>query len=179
MISRRHALLGVTALTGLSGCSLFTTTTTNGVTTVTINVAALTAYGQAFINGASLIGSLPGIATSPVGLIIVGLAPVVSADLAAFSKAANGALTLSFDSTSIPNAIQSLLKDGQALATDAQAALGAVAGTALTTAQTYFNAVQTVVALFNAALASAGVAAAPLTPMTEAEALATLKVMHP
>jgi hypothetical protein len=173
---RRHVLLGTTAL-GLAGCSAITSTTTNGVTTYTVNVAEITAWGQAFANGATMIGGLPGLLGTPIGLGIVAVSAVVKADLTAFAATAGSQLTLTFDSTSVPAAVNSLLGDGKTLLTDAAGALGNVASTVITTAQTYVSAVQTVVSLLSAAIGAQLAGAVPgAVPMSEATALSVLKV---
>jgi hypothetical protein len=102
----------------------------------------------------------------------------VVADLQALAGVAGAQTTLSFDSTSIPTAVNSLLKDGQTLLTDAQLALSKVAQTSVTAALTYINAISTLVSLFEAELNAAPPVGATLkaSPMTEPQALKTLKV---
>jgi hypothetical protein len=174
---RRWVLFAAAATAALSGCGAISTTTTGGVTTLTINVAQLNAWGQAFSNGAKLISGLPGILGTPAGLAIFAITTAAASDLAAFNVAAGGSVSLKFDRTSIPAAVQSLANDGQTLLTDSVGALGNVATTAMTTAQTYVSAVQALVSLFQAALGVAPVAAMRgATPMSEAHALATLNV---
>lgn len=163
--------------TALNGCGAITSNTTGGVTTLTVNVTQLNAWGQAFASGAKLIAGLPGIAGTAAGIAILAVATAVGTDLAAFNKVAGGSVSLSFNSTSIPAAVQSLANDGQTLLADASGALVNVATTAMTNAQTYINAVQTIVSLFQAELSAAPVGAAlKATSMTEATALATLGV---
>ena len=169
-ISRR-TLLRTSALgsvAALAACGVVSSTTSNGVTTITVNVAQVAAWGAAIKNGAALIAGLPGIAGTPQGAVVMAIVAVVTADLAAFSTAAGGSVSLTFNSTSVPAAVSSLL-------TDAQGALGNVGATVLATAQTYVAAVQTIVALFESALGSTAVgASAP--KMTEAQALTVLGV---
>ena len=176
-ISRR-TLLRTSALgsvAALAACGVVSSTTSNGVTTITVNVAQVAAWGAAIKNGAALIAGLPGVAGTPQGAVVMAIVAVVTADLAAFSTAAGGSVSLTFNSTSVPAAVSSLLTDGKTLLTDAQGALGNVGATVLATAQTYVAAVQTIVALFEAALGSTAVgAAAP--KMTEAQALTVLGV---
>lgn len=177
----RRALLRSSALVpvaaALAACGAVTETTTNGVTTVTVNVAQIDAWGRAFANGAKLIAGLPGLSGTATGLGISAVAAVVEADLAAFDKASGGSVSLAFNSTSVPAAVASLLADGKTLATDAAGALGNVASTAVQTAQTYIIAVETVVSLFQAAVGSIAVGAAVGgTRMSEAQALTALGV---
>lgn len=180
-ISRRTTLLRTAAIlpvAALAACGVFTSTTTNGVTTITINVAQVNAWGAAFINAAALVSGLPGIAGTPAGLAIVAVGAVAKTDLAAFTATAGASVSLTFDKTSAPAAIQSLLTDGQTLLTDAQGALGSVAPASLGSAQTYVAAIQTIVSLFTAAMGvSASTAKVSATaPMSEANALASLGV---
>lgn len=181
-LSRRAALRGtalsVAALALLTRCGAVTENTTNGVTTITVNTAQINAWGQAFVNASKLVASLPGITGTTTGVAILAVGTVVGADLTAFNTAAKGSLSLTFNSTSIPAAVTSILTDGSTLLTDSKAALSDVAATATTTAQTYIDAVETVVSLFQAAVGSVAVGAAlgATSKMTEAQALATLKV---
>lgn len=165
------AIPAVGALALLTGC---TSTTTNGVTTVTINVAQANAWGQALLNATSLVTSLPGVVGTPPALAISAIEPLISADLTAFNTAANGQLVLTYDRSTPASAVTSLAADGQKLVSDVQAAIGTVASGQLQTAQTYLAAVKTIVSLFQAAAGSVTAAAAP-GGMTEAQALAVLK----
>ena len=95
-------------------------------------------------------------------------------DLAAFDAATNGQLVLTFDATSVPASITSILDDGRAVLTAIQTALPqtAIIGTVLDAV----NAVKTIVMLFEALLPSFGAVAASRAPMSEAQALAVLGV---
>lgn len=175
ILTRRSALRGTTALTAstlLPGCDPVTTTTTNGVTTTTINVADLDNWGTAFINAASLLAPFLG----PVGTTILAIGTVAKTDLAAVDSAAGGSLSLSFNSTSVPAAVSSLLADGQKIVSTVTSAVtnGTVSALAAQ-AQTYLTAAQTIVSLFSAALGLASAASAA-PKMTEAAALAALGV---
>lgn len=180
-ISRR-AFLGTSALTaaglGLAGCGAVTSTTTNGVTTININVAQFDSWFTAFDNGANLILGLTGISATPTGAAIVAVGAMLAADLKAFDTATKGQTTLTFDSTAIPAAVQSLLTDGSTLLADAQAAVTGVAATDVATAQNYLNALETIWSLvqaqFGSLMVGAPLRAAPR--MSEAQALAVLRV---
>jgi hypothetical protein len=179
----RRQLLRTSALAAcaatLAACDAFTTTTdpTTGVKTLSVNVAKLDAYGQAFINGASLLLSLPGISTLPAAAAITAILLVLKADLATFDASAAGNVTLSFDASSVPAAIQSVLTDGKTLLTDARNVVGTAEAAAISTAQIYVDAISTVVALFAAEIGQMTVgAAAGSVPMTESRALAVLGV---
>lgn len=159
----------------VGGCSIFTTTTTNGVTTVTLNVAKINQYAQAFASGVATVLGVPGVSV----LLGVYLAPfqaienAVVMDIAAFNAATGGSATLTFDATSVPASINSLIADGKSILTTIQTALPqtAIIGTLMDAV----NAVQTIYDLFVALLPSTTVSAA-LPPMTEAKALAVLGV---
>jgi hypothetical protein len=172
----RRSFLRTSALApliaGLAACGVVTTTTTNGVTSLTINVAQLNNWGQAFINMATLLAPLIG----PVGVTVLTIGTVAKADLTAVDAAAGGSLSLSFDSTSVPAVISSLLADGQKIVSTVGAGVTSGAISALSAeAQTYLTAGETILSLFSAALGS--VAASASTPrMTEASALAALRV---
>ena len=177
-IIHRRALLGASALLPLAACGIVTTTTTNGVTTITVNVARVDAWAQAGANAATLIADLPGIAATPASVAILGIVALVKLDAGAFDKAANGQTVLTFDANSVPASIASLASDARTLLGDARAALPNVASTAMNDAQTYVNAVQTLVSLFDATVGGVKVGAVP-APMTEAQALAVLGVKAP
>jgi hypothetical protein len=164
---------------GLAGCGAISSNTTNGVTTLTVNVPQLNAWGQAFSNGAMLIAGLPGISATPVGILLGVVSGSVLADLQSLASTAGTATVLTFDSTSVPTAVNSLLNDGKTLLADAKTALGSVGQASLTTANTYIAAIQTLVSLFQAQLIVAPTTAAALkasAPMAETQALKTLKV---
>lgn len=168
---RRTILLATAALLPLAGCGIFSTNTTNGVTTVTLNVANAEAWGNAFINAATLISSLAGVAGTAAGTAIAATGATAKTDLATFVAQAGSQVTLIFDTTSVPAFVTSLLGDGQTLS---GLAGGVITSTSTTVAQSYLTALQTIVALFQAAVSTTA-AAAPMK-MTQAQALATLRV---
>lgn len=170
----RRLLLSASALIPVAACGIVSTNTTNGVTTLTVDVAQVSAWGQAFANAALLISGLPGVAGTSVGTLIAGVSVTAKTDLAAFTTFAGNNVSLSFNSTSVPAAISSLLADGQTLLVDAGGVTG-LSSSVATTAQTYIDAISTLVALFQGALSS-GVAAAMAPKMTEAQALMALGV---
>lgn len=174
MISRRKLLstsvLGGAAL--VAGCT--TSTDPNGVKTVTLNVAAADAWGQALLNSVGLLVVLPGIAGTPAALAIAAVKPMIAADIAAFDKAANGKLTFTFDPTSTSTGFNSLLTDAGTLLNDVQAAVPQATGAAAQTAQEYLAAITTIVSLIKAAASTT--AAAPASGMSEAQALNVLGV---
>src|ERR1035437_2141456 len=150
-ISRRAMLLSATPL-ALAGCGIITTTTTNGVTTISINVAKVDGWAQAFVNAGNLIYGLPGVAglLGPIGGVVQIVVKMVAADVMAFDKSAGGVTDLTFDATSIPAALNSILADGRKLLATVQGAMpqiGAINGVA-----SYANALALVVSVVEAAL---------------------------
>jgi hypothetical protein len=173
--TRRIALLSAASLLALAGCSAVTSTTTNGVTTITVNVADINAWAQAFLNGATFLLALPGVAALPAASLIGLALAAVKTDLAAFDSAAGGNVTLTFNSTSIPAAIKSVLTDGRTLLSDAAGVPGAVPATVQATASEYVQALETVVSTFAAAVGQI-TAGAALGAMPIATALSVLRV---
>lgn len=170
----RRTLLSGLPLAALAAC---TTSTTGSITTVTVNVAQVDAWAQAFENAGNLILGLPGMNTALGGsgpIISVAIAAVAT-DVAAFDKATAGSATYSFDKTSVPSMLLSILTDGRSILTTAQAALGTASKTG--TVATYINALATIVSLFEATVGVMPAAAIMgAKPMSEADALAALKV---
>lgn len=177
MYISRRAILGTSALlpaAALVGCGIVTTTKVNGVTTITVNVAQINAWAQAFGNGAAMVAGLPGIVGTPAGAAIAAISALVKVDAAAFNTAAAGSLTLTFNATSVPASIQSIVTDGQTLLNATKAAIPQVPAAAATLANTYLNAIATLVSLAEAAITTK--VGTPHTPMTEGAALAVLRV---
>jgi uncharacterized protein YceK len=171
----RRTLLSATALLGLAGCGIVTTNTTNNVTTVTVNVAKINQYAQAFAAGVATVLGVPGV-SALMGQYLAPFTAIENAvvtDIAAFNAATGGAATLTFDASSVPASITSILNDGKNILTTIQTALPQTA--LIGTLMDAVNAVQTIVLLFEALLPAATVSA-PLLPMPEAKALAVLGV---
>lgn len=172
----RRKFLSTTAIAAAGLVAACTTSTVNGVTTVTLNTAQVNSWAQAFLNGAQLVANLPGIMGTPLGLTIAGIAPVISADVSAFNTATGGSLVLTYDRTSPVKAVDSLLADGHTLLTDALTAIPQVPATIAADAQTYLQALKTIVSLFEAALGGTTAAAVAKAPMSEGAALKALGV---
>lgn len=168
-ITRRH-ILAASAIVPIAACGIVTTTGNS----VSINVAQIDAWGQAFLNAAGLVLTLPGLAV-PYGALVTALIPVIKADLAAFDASAGGKVTLTFDASSVPAGVSSLLADGKQLLTDVTSVPGLLADGAASTANTYVQAIATIVSIFSAAVGSVSVGAAS-GGMTEGQALAVLHV---
>lgn len=169
----RRAFLGTAPAAALAGCGVITTTSAGSGTTVTVNTARADAWGQAFINAASMLAPFAG-AAAPA---ILAIGAVAKADLAAFDTASGGSLVLTFPSGSVPAKLAAVLADGQKLLAAAQADMPAKIGTE---AQTALNALATIVSTAEAVVGvSPTLAAARLSataPMSESAALKVLKV---
>ena len=166
---------GTTGATSTSRAKIIiTSTTTNGVTAITVDVAKVAAYAQALQNGARQLAGL-GIASAGFNASMLLAANVIATDAQAFSDAAGGKLVLTYDGTSIPAGLASIFADGQKILSGGTAALPQTA--IIGTVAAIFQAVQTVVGLIETFLPIA-LAATP-RPMTEAAALAVLGVKLP
>lgn len=96
----------VASLAMTAGCAV---TTTNGVTTITIEVSEIDADTTAALNIIKTIlsfTSLPAAVTSTVNLAISG----IQSALAAWDKYSQGKTSIVFDRTSVPAELQSVLK---------------------------------------------------------------------
>lgn len=191
---RSAALVGATALTAC------TVTTTNGVTTITLDVTKVKNYGQAGLNAAatvtSFLSSFPALA--PYALAITAAETALSGALSAFSSAAGSTLTISYNDATWKTRVDSILSDLDTLAAAIESALagsGAVlSSSVLSNARTAYNALATLISVFKALLgvpdAKAPVgnrmhltrdmvlvgAPVPAAGMTEAQALKALGV---
>lgn len=201
---KRHfmgcALMSVGALVAVAttpGCSV---TTTNGVTTITLDVAKVKAYGQAGLNAAatvtSFLSTFPTMA--PYALAITTAETALAGALSAFSSAAGSTLTISYDDASWKTRVDSILTDLDTLAAAIESAIAGSGSTLSTSviadAKTADNALATIIIVFKVLLgvsdakAPAGTrmrvtrdmllvgAPVPATGMTEAQALAALGV---
>ncbi|MDE2342903.1 MAG: hypothetical protein KGL63_05840 [Betaproteobacteria bacterium] len=180
MLNRR-SLLRASALTfpaiALAACTI---STVNGVTTLTISVAQVVAWGTAFDNVAKTVAGLPGIPAA-VSASATALAITIASNLAAFHKAAGSNVNLTFDRTSVPAVINSLLADGKTLLADLQGVLTGVAQADAAMVQEYINAISTLVSVFEAALGSVAAKVAikaGTVPMTEGAALLVCGVTY-
>ena len=171
-MNRRSLLAGVPLLGALAGCSLFTSTTTNGVTTITMDVARADTFAQALISGLSQLALLP-MVPLPYQAAFTQISGMIATDIAAFDKASGGKVVLTFDSTSIPKGVESVISDAQSILTTIAAALPqtALVGTVLQ----IVSAVKTIVLLLEAmvpplvpASASRAMGAIPLMPVADA-----------
>ena len=191
---RSAALVGATALTAC------TVTTTNGVTTITLDVAKVKNYGQAGLNAAatvtSFLSSFPALA--PYALAIKAAETALSGALSAFSSAAGSTLTISYNDASWKTRVDSILSDLDTLAAAIESAIAGsgsvLSSSVLSNARTAYNALATLISVFKALLGVADAKApvgsrlrvtrdmvllgapVPATGMTEAQALTALGV---
>ncbi|OUI88477.1 hypothetical protein, partial [Acetobacter indonesiensis] len=93
----------------------------------------------------------------------------------------NGAATVSYDSTSVKTAVNSIIADLQTVLAYAKRGISGIESTASTAdtiskVDTAISAAETVLSLLTALIVSVGVARTAPTPMSEASALAVLGV---
>ncbi|OUJ16475.1 hypothetical protein [Acetobacter sp. DsW_063] len=178
-VSRRAALRGLGALAAGTALAACTVTTSGNVTTITLNVAKITAYGQAGVNAAATIISLAsGIsALTPYLAAIEAAETALATALTAFSAAAGSSVTVSYDDTNWKTRVDSLLSDIESVSSTIAAAISgagsSLSSTVKSDATTAANALATVVSLFEALLGSTSAAR---LGMTEAQALKALGV---
>ncbi|GBQ69571.1 hypothetical protein AA103196_2250 [Ameyamaea chiangmaiensis NBRC 103196] len=180
--SRRCFLRALAAGSAIGVLGACTVSTSGNVTTITVNVAKVKAYGTAGLNAVSTILSVAAIASAIGAPAVAGIeaaSVALSASLAAFSTAAGSSVTVTYDNTSFKTAIDSVLADLKAVASDLAAAISGantkVGSSALSTATTALDALQTVVSVFEGLLGVVSARRVGAT-MTEAQALAILHV---
>lgn len=179
----RASALAVPAL-GLAGCaSLFTVTTTDGVTTLTVNLAKLAQYATALKNGVTTLFSVPAIAAA-LGAATVALVTTAVGDLAAqvtaLSAADKGATSLVFTTTSVPAALTAFQTDAVTIASNTAIVFTTLGSTVGADIMTTIDAFNTIVALAEAVLPTpaARLAAATAPKLSEAAALLILGVTN-
>lgn len=176
----RRALLGTSVLglpLALAGCGMITTTTTGGVTTVSVNLVALNDYVQAAQNGAAilLVSPLIAAALGPVKVALIEATIAnAAAQIAALTKSSNGVATLTFTASSAPAAIAAIQNDAATILAAASVMFGSFKSTLGTQIQQTVDAFATVIDLMKAAGAST--VAAPKLPMAPSAALSLLGV---
>lgn len=182
-VTRRAALRGATALVPavlLGACSV---SSSNGTTTVTINTQTAVAYVSGAAALASAFLGIPGVSAA-IGAATTAAIEAVIADLTAavpaISQTANGKLTFTFSTTSVPAFITAVLNDVATVQKDAQAAVAAIGKNVPAQVTQYYNAIVTVanaiVALFSVPSAAP---AAVASPMSVKDALALVHISAP
>lgn len=179
--TRRGFLKAALAGTTIGALGACTVTKNGNTTTITVNVAKVKAYGQAGINAVSTVLSITAVASAigtPTIAVIETASTALSASLTAFASAAGSSVTVSYDSTSIKSAVNSVLADLQTVASDLSSAItgasSTVSSSILSDANTALSALKTVVSVFEGLL---GVTSMSEPTMTEAQALRILKVI--
>jgi len=173
-ISRRHLLATVPLLSAVAMLDACVATTTNGVTTVTINLNTLENYALAAKNGVATLLSIPLVRTA-IGAKVLVINDVV-ADMAAQAVALNaanhGVATLTFTAASIPAAVTAFQADAKALMADVVVVASSLTGSLAANIVTIMDALQTVLALGEAIAPTAAGAVRPR--MNESQALKIL-----
>lgn len=196
----RRAFLHSFGLTGVALLAACAVTTTNGVTTITLDVTKVKNYGRAGLNAAatvtSFLATFPALA--PYAVAIEAAEAALSVALSAFSNAAGSSLTISYNDANWKTRVDSILTALDGLASViAKTIAGSgklLPAAILADTKTADNALATVISVFKALLgvsdarAPVGTpaqftrdmlvvgAVVPSTGMTEARALAILGV---
>lgn len=179
-LSRRSALrtvLPLAALPVLASCGIFSSSTSNGVTTVTIDTARLNTDGQAIVTMATAILANPLIA-SALGANLTAaqtLLSTVSMTMSKIADATAGKVSTSIDVSSVQGFVTTMLADVNQFVSLVMTVVPSVAsGVVANTIQTYLTAISTLVPLIQLAVALTTPAAASIAPgrMTEAQAVA-------
>lgn len=180
-MNRRALMLsGVAATAVLAGCTF---STSNGVTSVTINLKAVNAYAQALQNGSNTLLSVPLITTAmgPATVALVKAAVAgISIAAAALAQQATGPNTLTFTANSIPAALASFQADAAtinaAFGVVITAETGSLSSNIITTASAIQTVVSLVLALASSVMPVTVGAVAPAMP--EAQALSILNASY-
>jgi hypothetical protein len=176
MFDRRN-LLRASALTvvgtALAACSIFSSTTTNGVTTVTIDTARVSTDGSAILTAISAVLMAPSIIVLLGPNLLTAQAALAAAQLALsqFTAMTGPSVTLALDTTKAQALIASFAGDVSQILTLVQPLTAKLKGTTATAIGNYVAATMTLLPLVQlaAALSATG---ATKTSMTEQQALA-------
>jgi hypothetical protein len=177
-ISRRVALqraaLAFVVPGLLAACS---TTTVNGVTTLTLDVSKVTTYADAMGDGSATLLSIPALAAAlgPVTVASINaLAAEIQTEAATLSTEAGASATLTFTTTSVPAALGAFKADATKLFGYFQAGMAAASSSVASSVVTTFDALETIVSLAQVLAAGEGAASAAPPKMSETQALAVL-----
>ncbi|MDE2105622.1 MAG: hypothetical protein KGL39_50815 [Patescibacteria group bacterium] len=183
-ITRRAALalFPLSAAGVVAGCGVISTTTTNGVTTVTINVPT----AEAYISGVAALASTL-IGFPPVGAAL-GLAAVqiintvlaqINSAIPALNQAAGGSVKFTFDTTSAPAFIGALEADVSTVVKSVEAVIVGMGHAVPPQVQTYYNGLVSVANALASLLKTVAPAAATANVMPPTEALALVNIRLP
>ena len=177
----RRGFLGALAAGSALGVLGACTVTTNGsVTTITLNVAKVKAYGQAGLDSVSTILDITVVASAigvPAVAAINVASAVLSASLNAFAAAAGSSLEVSYDNATMKARIDSVLADikkvAAALGAGVDGAKSKVTSSVLSKVSIAIDSLDTVISLFEGLL---GAVSTRRATMSEAQALRNLGV---
>ncbi|KXU99488.1 hypothetical protein AD929_15540 [Gluconobacter potus] len=149
-------ILAGSAIGMLGAC---TVTKSGNVTTITVNVAKVKAYGTALVNAVATILSVAAFASAigtPTVTIIETASAALETALDSFASAAGSTVTVDYDTTSWKTLLNSIYSDAETLVAALDSAVtGAstkVTSSALSTATTALDAAKTVLSAFQALL---------------------------
>ncbi|MBO1326844.1 hypothetical protein K2X14_17275, partial [Acetobacter sp. TBRC 12305] len=156
--SRRNFLRNSSFLAGALALAACSTVTTNGVTTITLDVTKVKNYGQAGLNAAATVASFlsayPALAPYMAAVTLADTA--LSGALTAFSTAAGSTLTISYDDATWKTRVDSILTDLDTLAAAIENAIAGsgsiLSASVIADAKTAYNALATVISVFKALL---------------------------
>ncbi|GBQ32327.1 hypothetical protein HLH34_04525 [Gluconacetobacter azotocaptans] len=181
-LSRRSLLRGAIALAGASALAACAVSTNGNVTTITLNVAKIDAYGQAGLNAAATVtGFLSTVpAAAPYVPLIAAAETALSGALTALSSAAGSALTIDYNDATWKTRVDSVLHALAAVGTAIGVALKgmgpALPASIAADANTAVSALRTVISLFEGLVGVSAARAVAAPEMTEAQALRVLGV---
>lgn len=171
--SRRNFLASTTALVAsgflAAGCAV---QTVNGVTSITINTAAVNTDGSAVITAAQSVLAIPAVATllgssDSIANTTLG---VMKTTIAAIAAATSGSATASINTANVQSLIASLITDEQQFATTVNGVVGKLAAADAAAVASYLAAISGLLSFIQIA-ASMAPTSATRTALTEAEAL--------
>jgi hypothetical protein len=105
----RRTFVGVALAAPLAACAV---SSSNGVTTITVNVAEITSDGNVAVQVLEALLGLSGLPATIVSAITTGV-NTIEADVAAVTTGAAGSETYTFNTTSVPAFLSSLVSDVQ------------------------------------------------------------------
>lgn len=181
MVNNRRVFLKFLAAGSVLGTLGACTITSSGhVTTVTLNVAKVKAYGVAGLNAVTTLLSIDAVSSAigaPAVAVIEDAGLSLQNALTAFLKSAGSNVTITYDSTSFKSQIDSILADLQNVSSLLGAAVSQASsmfpGSILENASTAVSALKTILSLFEGVL---GIVSAPVPRMTEEQAFRILHV---
>ncbi len=158
-----YALMTPAAIAGAGALSACTVTTSGGVTTITLNVSEVVTDTDVALAIAKTVLGFTGIPAGVVSIVNAGIA-TIQAGLSGFQQAAGSSLVLTFDRSSPPAALMSLIGDLRTVSANisavAQSEGAAISSSVLAQVQTISADVANIGAILESIVSAA--AAAPL-----------------